>query len=543
MTENPANPVGNPFCVLLANTGFNPALPVVFPTNFPVEFFYWIADADPATLPANVKVIRFAVEGSFANLPTTPVNGLQAAFMRIRMRITPPVPTASYTVTHPFGVKVFTPADIDPKKGFYNYTLDVPLLVPLDFVSLLNGPVGPFLKWDTGLPIVDATGNQYIGNPLIPHTVTGSPYAQNFVRIDGPNIGGPGINTVQTNNFLVAGKIAPVALPTPLVVNRATYSRTVGGQVDVFATSAATATVTVSGGPNMPAGPKALAGDGAGNFSAHVLVPNAAVLPPFVTLAASNPGNTATTIVSNITDVVTITSAIWKQVAKTITVSATSSDQAVPGPTLTAVGYGTLVNGTGTFPCLVPQFDAEVVSSAGGSAVALTTVANLTISGVVKTSAGINGKPVAGATVTLGGSAAAVTTTDALGKYSFVDLVNGAYTVTPSLTGFTFAPASLAVTLAGASAVNQNFVMGGFSVSGAVKTKAGVAMPGVTITMSGSATGSVLTGVNGGYTFKGLPSGSVVTITPSQAGITFIPVSKAVTVNGANVAAVNFRGP
>src|SRR5947199_8118912 len=32
---NPADP----FCVLLADPGFNPANPVVFPSNFPVEFF------------------------------------------------------------------------------------------------------------------------------------------------------------------------------------------------------------------------------------------------------------------------------------------------------------------------------------------------------------------------------------------------------------------------------------------------------------------------------------------------------------------------
>ena len=38
-------------CVLLADPGFNPANPIVFPSNFPSEFFYAIADADKLTSP------------------------------------------------------------------------------------------------------------------------------------------------------------------------------------------------------------------------------------------------------------------------------------------------------------------------------------------------------------------------------------------------------------------------------------------------------------------------------------------------------------
>src|SRR5690349_19269548 len=34
-----------PACVLLADPGFNPALPIVFPTNYPIETFYFVSDA------------------------------------------------------------------------------------------------------------------------------------------------------------------------------------------------------------------------------------------------------------------------------------------------------------------------------------------------------------------------------------------------------------------------------------------------------------------------------------------------------------------
>ncbi len=41
----------DPFCVLLPDPGFIPANPVVFPTNFPVEFFYFVADSDKINTP------------------------------------------------------------------------------------------------------------------------------------------------------------------------------------------------------------------------------------------------------------------------------------------------------------------------------------------------------------------------------------------------------------------------------------------------------------------------------------------------------------
>ncbi len=53
-----------------------------------------------------------------------------------------------------------------------------------------------------------------------------------------------------------------------------------------------------------------------------------------------------------------------------------------------------------------------------------------------------NGSPAPGVTVTLTGSQTSVKTTDASGNYSFELIVGGNYTVTPSILGFNFAPAS-----------------------------------------------------------------------------------------------------
>jgi hypothetical protein len=62
-----------------------------------------------------------------------------------------------------------------------------------------------------------------------------------------------------------------------------------------------------------------------------------------------------------------------------------------------------------------------------------------------------------GATVLLSGPTAATTTTNAAGSYTFTGLPNGAYTVTPSESGFAFTPASQSVTLSGVDRTGINF--------------------------------------------------------------------------------------
>ena len=74
-----------------------------------------------------------------------------------------------------------------------------------------------------------------------------------------------------------------------------------------------------------------------------------------------------------------------------------------------------------------------------------------TVSGTITTSggAGING-----VTVSTG---AASTTTNASGAYTLSGLVNGGYTLTPSLSGYTFSPVNLGVTVNGANLTGKNF--------------------------------------------------------------------------------------
>jgi hypothetical protein len=158
------------------------------------------------------------------------------------------------------------------------------------------------------------------------------------------------------------------------------------------------------------------------------------------------------------------------------------------------------------------------------------------ISGTLSPAAGGNG-----ATVTLSGAASASTTANSSGNYTFTGLNNGVYAVTPSRAGYTFTPTSQSATVNGANVTGVNFtatqVAQTFSISGTISPGAGGS--GATVTLSGAASGSTTANSSGVYSFTALANGSY-TVTPNNTGYAFTPLNQSVTVNGANVSAVNF---
>lgn len=78
-----------------------------------------------------------------------------------------------------------------------------------------------------------------------------------------------------------------------------------------------------------------------------------------------------------------------------------------------------------------------------------------------------------------------------------------------------------------------------YSISGTVSTSTGAAISGVTMTLSGSKTGTSTTNSNGSYSFTGLSDGTY-TIAPSLTGFAFSPSS--LSVIGANLTGQNFTG-
>ena len=206
--------VDGPYCLATAEGGVpHPDEPARFPDNFPDEAFWWAADST-LTYPGGSALLSLGQEAAFANGPVAP--GDQVAFGRIRIRATGLVPNAWYRFTYPFGQVDLQAVDKAPR--VVNYTADAGCTAPPcdeAFGRLGESVVGPdFLQWDT---TQSAPPEGYVGNPAVPHRVTGSRFVPegetepaNFFavqRIDGR--GGAVVQDVgRTDFFLLQGKLA-----------------------------------------------------------------------------------------------------------------------------------------------------------------------------------------------------------------------------------------------------------------------------------------------------------------------------------------------
>jgi len=126
-------------------------------------------------------------------------------------------------------------------------------------------------------------------------------------------------------------------------------------------------------------------------------------------------------------------------------------------------------------------------------------------------------------------------TTDSNGAYTFQNLANGTYTITPSKSDYTFKPASATVTISGSNKTDEIFMAtkagSGYTISGVIQ-ESNSGLAGVSVRVTGNGVDqTAITDSNGAYTFGGLANGNY-TITPSKSDYTFNPVSIAVTMSG-----------
>jgi len=192
-------------------TADNPALPprvADADSNFIDESFYWMADSQNQRvgpgLGGRARLVM-ALEAAFLTAgPLLP--GDQLVFGRVRIRLQKMTANASYTVTYPYGTKVFV-ADAG---GAVDETVDIGCAAtPCDFRSALDSPMlgSPFLRWDPAVAPAAPAG--FLGDPTVAHAITGAPNGTNFFRIAGPNAGGTGVNTITFTSFSLAGEILP----------------------------------------------------------------------------------------------------------------------------------------------------------------------------------------------------------------------------------------------------------------------------------------------------------------------------------------------
>jgi Big-like domain-containing protein len=361
--------LGKPMCFPL-----NPD-PAGFAGNVGPEVFYNGFNASLSGPAFSLKYIA-SLEASY--IPAgLPVHGTESVFSRVRVIISTQTP-GTYKVTHPYGVEVFSvkAADLGPRAVFF--TADVPFGVTMNFDLALNGRIGPWLQWDfvdPGLTLTNSAGEVFLADPSFNHTYTGSPFGTNFVRVDGPvgsNISGIGDDFIQTPLGNTVAQVFTAPIPTPLAVERATYSRNpvtnkIG--IDVFASSAPGNSMILTGA-GMPS--VKMLGDATGKYFAHVEMPATAIPPAsvVVTNTTSNPVNSLTTA---LIDLVEVQSATFDTLTRVVKVSATSSDLLAPGPTLTVAGPfgGPLVAGAFTSLPLaagvLPPSTVSVLSGAGGT--------------------------------------------------------------------------------------------------------------------------------------------------------------------------------
>ncbi|WP_283190499.1 hypothetical protein [Pseudomonas sp. PMCC200344] len=364
-------------CLLNPTPGvFDDTQPVVFPSNFPDEAFWFTGDGSIVDAARGIDLTYVsAVEAAFA--AEEPVEGDQVSFGRIRIRVD--VPTAGvYTITHPYGVDIFdVPAG---GRRAINMTRDIGIGSPKNYDGALKSDIGPFLRSVNGpyteTNPVTGSAEQFVGDPNLEEAFTGSPFNTNYIRIEGPN----GLD-LRTTAMAISGKLATVVRPTPMITNRSTYSRKAGesapvAQQDVFVMAPPPpATVTLdSNSPVL----NLTEADTSGHWYAQSATNP--TLPSNLVVTADNhlaiPSSTPTTLSMPLTDLVVIQTAQYSLSTAQITVVASTSDETSP-PVLTATtGTGIAIgalSGDGAVKSLatgispIPPANVRVTSSNGGS--------------------------------------------------------------------------------------------------------------------------------------------------------------------------------
>lgn len=364
-------------CLLGATPGvFDDAQPIVFPTNFPDEAFWFTGDGSIVDAARGIDLTYVsAVEAAFA--AEEPVEGDQVSFGRIRIRVD--VPTAGvYTITHPYGVDIF---DV-PAGGSraINMTRDIGIGTPKTYDGALKSDIGPFLRSVNGpyteTNPVTGSAEKFVGDPNLEEAFTGSPFNTNYIRIEGPN----GLD-LRTTVMAISGKLSNVVRPTPMIAERSTYSRKAGesapvAQSDVFVMAPPPpAVVTLdSNTPVLNLTEADTSGHWYAQSSTNPTLPSNLVVTADNHLAI--PSSTPTTLSMPLTDLVVIQTAQYSLSSGQLTVVASTSDETSPPVLVATSGTGAAIgalSGDGAVKSLatgispIPPAKVRVTSSNGGT--------------------------------------------------------------------------------------------------------------------------------------------------------------------------------
>lgn len=297
--------------------------------------------------------------------------------------------------------------------------------------------------------------------------------------------------------------------------------------------------VTVSA-PIVPAG-FSVAGQ---NFPVTIPAGQSAIVSVSFTPQSSTPASGAILFPSSATNSPTTVS-LAATVAPNFTIAGTLSSAAA-GATVTlsgAAGTVTMADSNGNFSftglvngsyTITPSKQGIAFSPANQAVVVSGNDVTSVNFAELWTLSGNLGPSGAGAAVNLTGASTASTVADSGGNFTFFELLNGAYTITPSKTGIAFSPASLPTFVNGANLTGVNFGEL-WSISGTLSAAAA----GATIALSGAANAVTTADASGNYSFSSLPNGRY-TVAPSKVGLTFTPATLVVTISGGGTNMANF---
>jgi hypothetical protein len=207
----------NPMCVTAPVTGA-----LSFPDNYPDEWFYYVANSAPLEIadatcdaePGSIMV-EAAAEAAFLGA-IAPNEGI--TFGRLRIVAHGGLcANTEYILTHPYGrIAIFTNenGDIKPNMG----TTDIGCTtLPCDYTQALSSPVLESFLEQTVRP------GGWLGDPLQPSTVTGSPFDDPFTglpanhfyvqRAADPDV--PSSIIAYTDQFTVSGRLVGPVVATP----------------------------------------------------------------------------------------------------------------------------------------------------------------------------------------------------------------------------------------------------------------------------------------------------------------------------------------
>lgn len=357
-----------------------------------------------------------ALEAAYGTLNPVgaPLKGQELVFARVRflMHVNTPECAGTYRIVHPWGEQTFP--NVPQGKRALFATFDMPIGAPLDFDGALNGPLGPFLQWDDGnenpLPRTVANGlrlqpigfpvQEFIGDPNVEHTFTGSPHMemidgtntpryinpttglpehQNYVKViapvgcdlgGAPSPAGEGANVMKTNTAFLMGQVWNTPIPTPTQITTAQYTRSATNNtvsVDVWANSKPGQTITVTGsdlsGVKMT---EEVVNADKSKYQAHIVLPATARVPPSVT-AFNETSNPPLATEAALVDVVTISKADFNPSSGKLCVSAQSSDDQILTLTTSSgaiIGQLNNTNKPGCLPAATNDLTAELTFTA-----------------------------------------------------------------------------------------------------------------------------------------------------------------------------------